>query len=211
MRKSTALDLTENKYGRLKALRRIENNKRNQAQWECVCECGNVVNVACGKLTSGYTRSCGCLQKDTVRKAKTTHGLRCTNEYNSWSHIKRRCCDPFHIRYPDYGGRGITMCDEWRKSFKAFYDDMGPKPSPIHSVERRDNDKGYCKENCYWATRVEQANNTRSNVFFEHDGVSRTLAAWCRELNLNYSSVHGRLRKGFSFEEAINFRVDINK
>ncbi len=209
MRKT--LELAGNKYGRLKAIRSVGSNKHNQVQWECTCECGNTVNVVGSKLVSGYTRSCGCLQKDTMREAQTKHGLRNTNEYNSWCHIKRRCYDTFHTRYPDYGGRGITMCDEWRKSFKAFYDDMGPKPSPIHSVERRDNDKGYCKENCYWATPTEQNNNTRSNIFFEYNGVSRTLAAWCRELNLNYSSVHGRLRKGFSFEDAINFKVDVNK
>ena len=83
---------------------------------------------------------------------------------------------------------------------------MGPRPSPHHTIDRRENDKGYCKENCRWATWEEQASNRRNNLFYEYNGIKRTLMAWCRELSLNYPAIYARLQSGMSFEQAVEFK-----
>lgn len=194
------IDLTGQRFGRLVVTKRhFERKGYLSSNWECVCDCGNIAVVHCSNLKYNRTKSCGCLHKEAVTK----HGLRYAPEYQIWSAIKDRCYNEKRPEYCDYGGRNITMCDEWQDSFEAFYRDMGPRPSSKHSVERRDNDKGYCKENCYWASRIEQANNTRRNIFYEYNGISRTLAAWCHELGLNYATTYGRIHhRGWTAEEA---------
>ncbi|BAW18975.1 hypothetical protein [Ralstonia phage RP12] len=127
-----------------------------------------------------------------------------STEYCIWSGIKKRCYNKNSRKYKDYGGRGITMCDEWRESFEAFYADMGPRPSLGHSIDRKNNDEGYSKENCRWATAEEQQNNKRSNLLHELDGILKTLTQWCRELEMNYHTIYQRIYvQGMSFEEAI--------
>ena len=116
-----------------------------------------------------------------------------------------RCYNEKNNSYLEYGGCGITVCDEWRESFEAFYQDMGPRPSQDHSIDRKENDKGYSKENCRWDTWEEQASNRRNNLFYDYNGVKRTLAAWCRELSLNYPTVYARLQSGMPFEKAVEF------
>ncbi len=201
-----AHDLTGNRFEKLTViLRSPENDKYGRARWECLCDpkyggCGNVVIVQAGNLKNGNTRSCGCLLKETV----TTHGLTSSLEYNSWRGIIDRCCNEKHPAYEHYGKRGITVCDEWKESFEAFYRDMGPRPSPQHSIDRRKNDKGYSKENCRWVTPIEQQNNKRTNLYFGFAGEIKTLAQWCRVLNLSYKKTHRRIyRDGWTFEAAI--------
>lgn len=139
----------------------------------------------------------------------TTHGMtrgpdgKITPEYRAWANIKQRCYFKEHPQYPAYGGRGITMSDEWFRSFQAFYRDMGPRPSSEHSIERENNEQGYCKENCSWSTRIEQSNNRRSNRIYEYVGDRFTLLQWCRLLDLNYDRMRYILSKGTPFEEAI--------
>ena len=197
-----ALDLKGRRFERLTVtLKRTDVDLGDgSVVWECVCDCGSVTLVRAGKLSSGQTRSCGCLRKDL----STTHGLRKSPEYIAWRNIKKRCYNPKHPQYADYGGRGITMCDEWKDSFETFYRDMGPRPSPELSIERKNNNEGYSKTNCRWASRMEQANNRRSNLLYEFDGETKTLAEWCRELRLDYDSVRNGLRRGLSFEDALD-------
>ena len=194
-------------FGRLTVIRKhSKSNARKQALWECECSCGseNVVIVPTTSLRKEITRSCGCLRKETTIDRNNTHGLTNTPEYGVWCRIKNRCYNEKEKSYHDYGGRGITMCDEWKESFEAFYRDMGPRPSPEHSIDRRDNNKGYSKENCRWATLVEQANNRRDNLYFDFDGDRKTLTEWCREFGLNYNRIRYLiLKKGISFEDAI--------
>ena len=140
---------------------------------------------------------------DNFKSSNTTHGLSNTAMYKIWIGIKQRCYNKNSPLYPYYGNRGITVSDEWKDDFETFYLDMGTRPSANHSVDRKDNDKGYSKENCHWASRTEQQNNKRNTPFYEIDGEIKSLAEWCRELHLKYSVINRRIRMGWTFEEAI--------
>ncbi len=135
--------------------------------------------------------------------SRKTHGLTSSKEYRIWNGIKMRCYNEKREKYASYGGRGITMSDEWKESFEAFYRDMGPRPSNEHTVERRDNNAGYCKENCYWATREEQNRNKRTNRYYEYNGVTKILTDWCNEWNVSCTTVDYHLRQGVSFDEIV--------
>ena len=193
------------KFGKLTVLEALYGKKDKTVDfWVCKCECGKEVRVYGRNLRSGASKSCGCFQKEAVSLANTTHGMVDLSEYRTWEGIKRRCYNKNEPGYLDYGARGITMSDEWRDSFKAFYRDMGSKPSPEHTIDRKNNNKGYSKENCRWATKKEQAENRSTSLFYIRDGVARTLKAWCEILDLNYQTVYARIkRQGMSFEEAI--------
>lgn len=159
-------DVTGQRFGCLVALRRIGQvkSKSRGSVWECVCDCGRTHSVALFNLTSGSTQSCGCKRKELIGATHTTHGHtkrhRPTPEYQAWGSMLARCRNPKNSSYPDYGGRGISVDERWL-DFNAFLSDMGPRP-PKASLDRIDNGKGYSKENCRWATQVQQANNTRA-------------------------------------------------
>ncbi len=201
------LDLTGQQFGRLiVVLRHPEKDKWGNIQWVCKCDpenCGNVAIVPTHFLRWSHKRSCGCLKSDIRREAMTKHGLRHTPEYRIWRAIKNRCYNDKSDSYHYYGERGIAICDEWKDDFEAFYKDMGPRPTARHSIDRKDNDKGYSKENCRWATSAEQQINKRNSVFYCRNGVYRTLTAWCRELGISYERAYKRMQRGASFEEAI--------
>lgn len=203
-----AANLAGQHFGRLTVIRKYsENNARKQAMWECACACGSekVVLVPTTSLRKEITRSCGCLRREITSARNSTHGFANTPEYGVWCRIKNRCYNKNEKSYSDYGARGITMCREWKESFEAFYRDMGSRPSHEYTIERRDNYKGYFKENCIWTTRKEQANNRRTNVCYELSGKSQTLRQWCEELDLKYITVYHRLKRGIKFEDAIQF------
>ena len=150
-------DLTDKVFGRL-TVKSLSNQRTNQggARWKCDCECGNPTVVAAGNLTSGAVRSCGCLakeaQKTNGKVNNTTHGKSGTSEYNIWHGMKQRCLNPKNKGFPNYGGRGITVCDRWINSFENFYEDMGPRPSLEHSIDRKENNGNYEPGNCHWTT-----------------------------------------------------------
>lgn len=200
-------DLTNQVFGKLTALYRYPDKYPDgRERWVCKCSCiaASVIVVRRKSLKSGNTKSCGCHRVERIRETNTRHGMCNAPEYRIWKAIKERCSYVKHKSYSDYGGRGITVCDEWKDSFDNFYRDMGPRPSKDHTIERRESDKSYCKENCYWATRTEQNNNTRRNIFYVRNGVAKTLAAWCKELDLSYSTVYARMKQyGQSFGKAI--------
>ena len=213
-------DLIGNKYGKLTVTSNSGDITLNRgAIWTCKCDCGNVVNVNSRNLITGSTKSCGCLyvensiiQGTILAKNNTTHGASNTAEYRAWEGIKRRCSNLNNPDYHNYGGRGIKVCDRWLDQVNGFINflaDMGLKPSPDHSIDRYpDNDGNYEPSNCRWATPMEQANNTRSNVFYEYKGKQYTGQQISKEFNINIGTFRNRLYNGWSLEKAIETPVN---
>lgn len=145
------------RFGRLEVLHPIDKSlwRGRNAEWACECECGEIVFVHSGDLVSGNNRSCGCLRRgrrvENLRRASRT--------YSSWRGMKDRCLNPNSVSYPLYGGRGITICDEWI-TFDGFLADMGERPEGM-SLDRIDPDGNYEPANCRWATPQQQVDNRR--------------------------------------------------
>jgi hypothetical protein len=121
-------------------------------RWQCSCECGGQTTAYQWSLLAGRSRSCGCLKAEELnrRQGHEVHGMHSTPEYRVWADLKSRCFNPKHQEYPKYGGAGITMCDEWKESFSAFYRDMGSRPSASHVLRRYDERQPFCAANCRW-------------------------------------------------------------
>lgn len=192
------VDATGGVFGRLTALYYVGN-----ASWLCSCECGNKKIVPYKQLSRSQTKSCGCLCIDRVRDANRRHGMKGSRIYRIWNGMKDRCHNLRSKDYGRYGGRGVYVCEAWRKSFEKFYGDMGEPPTSHHSLDRVDNSGPYCKENCRWATAVEQANNRRNSLVIEFEGRSMTAAEWDRELGRLRGTTAKRFRKGWSIGDVM--------
>lgn len=198
------IDRTGHVYERLTVISRAPNigNGDTNARWNCKCRCGKMVVAYGGDLAKGKVKSCGCLNAERIK----THGLSYEPVHHVWRQMFQRCENPKCPSYKNYGARGITVCDEWR-DFAVFIEDMG-FPGPLGSIERVDNSKGYSKENCRWATMREQTNNSRRNVRLEFEGQNLTISQWSRRLKISRDAIHGRLRRGWSAEQALSTPVD---
>lgn len=172
--------------------------KKRRAQFRCFC--GNEFETEIGYVKVGDVKSCGCLKKISPNK---THGRSKTPEWYAYLSMKTRCYNTNNGQYHNYGGRGITVCPRWLESFENFFEDMGLKPTPQHSLDRKDVNGNYEPLNCRWATKLEQANNKRNNSLYTYDEKTKSLADWCRELNMDYDMVNARLLIGWTFEECI--------
>lgn len=177
------------------------NRRRYISGSTCVCDCGKEVNVRNHELTSGGTRSCGCLMMDVCRVVHKTHGKSYTKLHRVWCAIIQRCTNPNCKAYKNYGARGITICERWRNSFEAFAEDMGPGKKGW-TIERVVNDGNYEPGNCVWATRVRQARNKRDNRIITVNGKTDCLAALCEFFKSDYRRVYMRLRLGWPPERA---------
>lgn len=192
------IDLTRKKFGRLTVESRVSDISH---KWNCICDCGSYAVVAGGNLRSGHTRSCGCLASEVTSAVKTKHGYsRKTGRngmYPVWAQMIARCTRKTHKQYPDYGGRGITVYEEWagKDGFIAFLRDMGERPLGT-SLDRIDNNSGYSPWNCRWADRVTQARNTRKNRFLTIGNESKTIAEWAVVSGIGVATIQHRIRSG---------------
>ncbi len=166
---SKVKELTGQRFGRLTVIRRSGATPQRLATWLCRCDCGNECVVSRTCLVDGYTKSCGCLNIEAVKARRTTHKKFNTRLYWVWANMIQRCSNPKHNSYHRYGGRGITVCDQWRYSFQAFYDwamtagydENAPRGQC--TIDRIDNDKGYSPDNCRWVNMATQSRNKSNN------------------------------------------------
>lgn len=173
--------------------------------WKCKCECGNIVIVNASNLKRGITKSCGCLRTELESSRATTHGFTKNYQverlYKIWSAIKLRCYNRNHKSYQNYGARGITVCDEWRKDYCAFrnwalengYDESAKFGDC--TIDRIDVNGPYSPENCRWANAIEQQNNTRKNHFITYNGQTKSIAEWARETGIASDTIYQRIGK----------------
>lgn len=180
-------DLTGLVFNRLTVIGLSHKNKRRYFVWKCFCLCGKYISVVSSDLINGSTKSCGCLRTDTIKAIATTHGQSQSAEYKVWAGIIKRCENKNHKDYPDYGGRGIMVCDRWRNSFENFLSDVGSRPSEKHSIDRINTNGNYEPGNCKWSTLEEQARNKRNNIRIEFKGEVMVLEDWARRLNVTRS------------------------
>jgi len=192
-------------YGRLTVIEEAPRAGAGPSS-SCRCACGAIVTVRNNFLVWGRTLSCGCLRRETsgkVGERNRTHGRTQTPEYRAWHGARGRCRNPTDRQYAYYGGRGITVCAEW-DDFEVFFRDMGPKPSPRHSLDRIDNDGPYAPWSCRWATATEQLRNRRTTVRLTHEGQSLTLVQWSAVTGIPYTVLKDRVRYGWSAERALS-------
>lgn len=178
-------DLIGQKFGRLTVREFLRvDTKTKRVIWLCDCECGNTTEVPTSKLTSGNTKSCGCLQGEVHK----THGLSDTRLHRIWMGIKRRCYTVTTHNYNDYGGRGIKMCDEWLNDFKTFYDwAMANGYKEDLSLDRIDVDGNYEPNNCRWANDYVQTHNRRLDKLYTYNGKTMSVRDWCKEIGFYWS------------------------
>lgn len=198
------------KFHMLTFMGHVPGWKENRARVSAfLCECGVVSFKRMRSVTSGHSKSCGCLQRKTASEVRKTHGLtrisggRRNPIYAAWQQMIRRCTSEKYFQYKDYGGRGISVCERWSSSFSNFISDMGEKPSPEMTIERIDNNGNYCPENCKWATRKEQARNRRSNVMLTFNGKTQCVTDWAEETGTKVTSVRGRIKSGIEDFESL--------
>ena len=194
-------DLTGQRFGRLTATKDSGSRRGNHVVWECVCDCGNITFVSSDRITSGKTQSCGCLKRERSSEAHRKHGGTGTRLHNIWNLMRRRCDNP---QDELYGGRGITVCEEWR-SFAAFRDwSISNGYSDDLSLDRINVNGDYEPGNCRWATDTQQQRNKRNNVFITFDGSTLTLAEWAEKTELPLPTLWNRLNTlSWSVERAL--------
>jgi hypothetical protein len=188
------------RVNKLTLLKKVSIAGRRGVFWMCVCDCGSITTKYGGYIRNRSAVSCGCAMAASKRK----HGMSKSPEYKAWDNARSRCYRQKDPKYPLYGGRGISMCEEWRNSFEAFYADMGPRPTSKHSLDRVDGNGHYEPKNCRWATIEEQNNNRSSNRHITVSGVSMTVAQASQKYRIPHHKILARVNCGMSGDEAIS-------
>lgn len=196
---STPVPMESRRFGRLVVVAR-EGSYRRNSTWRCRCDCGAEVAVRADALNAGKQKTCGvgCRYRRLWKFGSRIF----RSEYRAWEKMRARCAATSGKWYRYYGARGIRVVRRWQ-SFDNFVEDMGTRPSPRHSLDRIDNDRGYGPGNCRWATPAQQARNRRVSVWVRHGGRRVLLADLCERLGVRRGVVYARLRIGWSLGEAI--------
>lgn len=192
-------------FNRLTVIEQAPSGIDKQRRWKCLCECGGETTVASRDLTTGHSKSCGCLKKELTAQRRTIHGGKGTRPYRIWLGMKARCYRKKTTQFKDYGGRGIKVCDEWLNDFGQFIADMGEPPEGM-SIDRIDNDGDYTPDNCRWATDLEQANNKRDTRYVEFNGEKISMANLARKTGAHYEKArHKIVNQEWPVEDAIRY------
>lgn len=206
------IDLTDEQFDRLKVIGRAENSSAGKVRWECECDCGGKTIAHGTDLRSGRSASCGCLQRERTANATTVHAKNKTRLHQIWVGMKKRTTNEKDGSFHHYGGRGISVCAEWKDDFLEFYrwamengyaDDL--------TIDRIENDKGYFPDNCRWATLEIQGRNRRSNRHITIARETKTLTEWAEQYGININTVLARTRLGWDIQSAITTPVRKHK
>lgn len=202
------VDLSGKRYGRLTVVSRVDDHitpsGRHHLKWKCICDCGNEIVTRGDALKDGRTQSCGCVRSEVAHKRASTHGESKSKLYGVWSAMKSRCYNPNSPHYDDYGGRGITVCLEWREYYEKFkYWAVNNGYSEGLTIDRIDVNGGYCPENCRWVGSVAQANNRRSNRIYTYNNETHNIMEWSQIYHIPYKTLHNRLYSGWDIERAL--------
>lgn len=204
------LNLIGQRFGRLVVTNEEEPVGR-QTMWECACDCGNIIITATRMLRLSGKTSCGCDTFEKVSSKLSTHGLSRSTTYQSWKMMKSRCLNPNYNFYSYYGGRGISICQEWVDSFEAFLKDMGERPDGL-TLDRINYDGDYEPSNCRWASREDQVDNRRNGILYSFKGITLSPKEWARVLGVKRSQLylatyHGATIEGFIMKRGLLHKV----
>lgn len=195
-------DLRGQKFGRLEVLKFSHLDRKPYAHWLCRCECGTEKVIAGYLIKCGNTQSCGCLHREILATSNKSHGSSRDPEFKVWCSMRDRCRNPRNRYFKHYGGRGIAVCDEWN-SYERFIADMGRRPSSKHSIDRINNDGGYNKANCRWATQREQSLNTRRKIVIDTPNGPMHAIEAAQKYGIHYATILSRLNRGKSGDELL--------
>ena len=201
-------ELIGERFGKLVVLEESGKNKKKEILWLCQCDCGNKTLVPTYSLTSGNTKSCGCI-KGCHEKHGAYKGGKVERLYRVWLRMKTRCSNPNVQEYRNYGGRGIRVCEEWSKSYASFREwalENGYNPNAKQgecTIDRIDNNKGYCPENCVWDSMKDQSINRRCNVFLTINGERMTVSEASKKYGVPYDTLLARHHNGWTDEDAV--------
>ncbi len=204
------IDITGMHFGRLSVIKKLKQRSNNkEIMWLCQCSCGKSKSTTGSRLKNKQTSSCGCLHKEQLarrNKKNAIHGLTGTSMRNTWGGMISRCYNKNNPSFEHYGPKGRDVCPRWRgkQGFINFLNDMGPKPSPQHSLDRIDNNKGYSPENCRWADIFQQNNNKINNIYLEKNGLKLNLKEWSEKTGIKKVTIQSRIKKGWDVDKILS-------
>lgn len=202
-------NLIGQRFGRLVVIGLDDRNSK-KTYWVCQCDCGGIKSARSDCLLCGAVKSCGCMKKEQDKKnltANHSHKQSGTRLYRIWQGIKKRCNDVHDARYDRYGGRGISICDEWEQNFKNFFEwAMHNGYDETLTIDRIDNNGDYCPDNCRWSTQKEQSNNRSTTIRITIGNATKSLKEWCSIFEIEYGTIIARYHSGkyTSIDELFN-------
>lgn len=197
------VDITGNTYSRWTVISFAEQ-RNGGSFWNCKCTCGTERAISGATLKAGLSKSCGCYKREVDVSKVYKHGLTGTDEHNIYMGMRQRCGTPSHRLYPHYGALGVKICDRWMESFENFLEDMGPRPSKKHSIDRFPDPAGnYEPSNCRWATSSQQNSNKRTFQMITISGITKNIRDWSTHTGIKMQTIHARIRNGWTPQDAV--------